>query len=106
MANRIKVWRASIITYNQSSFIANFMITDNIHIVFEIFLDMHIHPRVNRGIPLKIDMAKAFDKVEWPFLRAIKLRLGFRENWVNIVIGCIRTATFSFCYKWRTQGFS
>jgi len=40
------------------------MITDNILIAFKIFHDMNMHPRANGGMELKLDMAKAFDRVE------------------------------------------
>ena len=40
---------------------------------------------------VKLDMNKAFDKVEWSFLRHIMLALGFHSNIVDIVLRCIST---------------
>jgi len=49
------------------------MITTNTLIAFEIFHDMYMRTRPNEGISLKLDIVKAYDKVEWPFLRTIMI---------------------------------
>lgn len=33
---------------------------------------------------LKVDISKAYDRVEWVFLRAMMLKMSFTEEWVNI----------------------
>lgn len=32
---------------------------------------------------IKLDTSKAYDRVEWPFLEAMMLRLGFCDEWVR-----------------------
>ena len=43
---------------------------------------------------IKLDMHKAYDRVEWPFLKEIMLRLGFRQEWVNFIIQCVTTVEY------------
>lgn len=40
-------------------------------------------------------MAKAYDRVEWPCLQGMMLKLGFAEEFVNTVMRCVTTVLFS-----------
>lgn len=41
-------------------------------------------------------MSKAYDRVEWNFLEAIMLNLGFAETWVELILRCVRFVSYSF----------
>ena len=53
----------------------------------------------------KLDMSKAYDKVEWDYLRAILLKLGFYERWVSLVMMCISSVTYSIMVNGEQKGF-
>jgi mannosylglycoprotein endo-beta-mannosidase len=40
-------------------------------------------------------MAKAYDRVEWDFLRATLESMGFPHNITNIIMKCVSTVTFA-----------
>ena len=44
---------------------------------------------------LKLDMSKPYDVIEWPFLHAMFIRMGFPTKWIELIMGCVSTATFS-----------
>jgi len=64
ISNKLKIWLPSIISPNQSAFTAGRLIIDNILIAYEIFHAMHKDSRVGGAMALKLDMTKAYDRVE------------------------------------------
>jgi len=44
---------------------------------------------------VKLDMAKAYDRVEQPYLQGIMLHMGFSESFVATMMRCVTTVSFS-----------
>ena len=63
----------------------------------ELFHTMKKRNRSSTGIiAMKLDMSKAYDRVEWGFLRKLLLTMGFDGRWVNLIMDCVTTVSYSF----------
>lgn len=54
---------------------------------------------------VKLDISKAYDKVEWGFLKKIMLRLGLLEKWVDLAMETVCTASYSILINGEPTGF-
>jgi hypothetical protein len=53
---------------------------------------------------IKIDMEKAFDRMEWKFILAILSKLGFHSTWINWIRICITSPSFSILINGSPYG--
>lgn len=54
---------------------------------------------------LKLDMMKAYDRVEWNVLKFVLSRLGFSLAWIKWIMSCISSARFSVLVNGSPFGF-
>ena len=97
LANKLKQCLGELISINQSAFVPRRLITDNALIAFEIF---HYMKRKGDGrdgtVALKLDMTKAYDRVEWSLLEHVMVKFGFAGPWIQKIRNCIQSVSFSF----------
>ena len=53
---------------------------------------------------IKLDMSKAYDRVEWDFVEKVMRKLGFHEKWIEWVLKCITTIIYSVLINGEAQG--
>ena len=54
---------------------------------------------------LKLDMSKAYDRVEWAFVEAIMRRLGFVEDWINLIMMCLKSVSYFVLINGEQHGY-
>lgn len=105
LANRFKAILPSIISENQSAFIPDHLITDNVLVAFEF---MHyLNHKIDRNenyMSIKLDMSKAFDRVEWNFIKGVMKKLGFANLWVDLIMQCVSSMSYSMIINGEACG--
>ncbi|KAB2630222.1 hypothetical protein D8674_007741 [Pyrus ussuriensis x Pyrus communis] len=96
LANRLKPLLSEVISSTQSAFVMGRQIQDNIGIAHEMFHFLKLRKAKSKfEMGVKLDMHKAYDRVEWDFLEAVMEKLGFCPHWRNLVMGCVKTVEFA-----------
>ena len=105
LANRLKQVLPNIISPTQSAFVLGRLITDNVLVAYETIHTMHVRKKGKKGtMALKLDISKAYDQVEWPFLEKIMEKLGFPTRWIERVRSCVTTPSFTVLVNEKPYG--
>lgn len=94
LANRLKPHLPDYIHPSQQAFIAGLRISNNIIIAQEITHSFALSSWDDQAFMLKIDLAKAFDRLEWNFIVAALSRKGLHGHFINLVHACISSPIF------------
>lgn len=105
LANRLKKILPEVISESQSAFVPGRQITDNVLVAFE---TMHCIDQRRKGkkglMAIKLDMSKAYDRVEWAFLEVMMRKLGFGERWIRLMLMCVKTVSYLVLINGEPKG--
>lgn len=100
LVNRLRPLLQNIISPSQSAFIPGRLITDNALIAFECLHAINSNDDGRSEFCVyKLDLAKAYDRVDWSFLNKVLLKLGFHCDWVDQVMTCVTSVSYTICFN-------
>jgi hypothetical protein len=76
------------------------LITDNILLAYECMHKIKNKKIGKEGLcAVKLDMHKAYDRVEWSFLDRMLIRLGFDRGFVDLLMACVNSVKYRVRYN-------
>lgn len=94
LVNRLRPFLDSIISMEQSAFVPGRLITVNALIAFECIHAIQ-RPSGKNYCAYKLDLSKAYDRVDWGFLKRLLEKLGFQSQWVQWIMTCVSSVRYS-----------
>ena len=99
----IKAFLSEGITKEQFGFLENKQNNEAIGIAQD---SLHsIKTNKYEALILKLDMIKAYDRVDWSFLRLVLLQIGISLEAIDWIMGCASSANFSVLINGSPTGF-
>lgn len=105
IATRMKPFISLLISPSQCAFIPGREISENVILFKEVLHSFKQKKYKNREFCLKIDLSKAFDRMDWDFLSDILPLYGFPPLFCSWIMGCVKSAEFSLVFNGRGDEF-
>ncbi|CAN0877256.1 LINE-1 retrotransposable element ORF2 protein [Linum grandiflorum] len=91
LANRIRSHMAQLIGPNETSFVPGRQISENIIILQEVVHTLRLKKGKRGAFVIKLDLSKAFDRLEWSFVEDTLRRANLPNKFIEIAMACIST---------------
>ena len=93
----------------QTAFVPGCKGTDNVIIAQEVLHSLGKKKGKTGYMALKIDLEKAYDKLEWSFIRDMLIRVNLLMDIIDVIMSCVSTVSTSILFysmeKLLTQSF-
>jgi hypothetical protein len=103
IAARIKTSLSVGISKEQFGFLEGRQITDAIGVVQEALHNIKV--KNIKALVLKLDLIKAYDRVDWGFLRLVLLQVGLSLEATDWIMGCVTSANFAVLINGKPTNF-
>lgn len=102
---RLKPILQDIISETQSAFVPERAISDNVLITHEILHTLKTsEAEIHCSMAVKTNMSKTYDRLEWHFIETVLNRFGFAVPFVNLIMQCVRSVSYSFLVSDSVHG--
>ena len=65
---------------------------------------MQRHTGKDEYMAIRLNMSKAYDKVEWPYLEVVMRKMGFDDRWVRLIMICVTIVSYSILINGEPKG--
>ena len=89
----------NLISPCQTAFVAGRHGSDNVIIAQEIIYSLNKHKGKEGFMVVKIDLEKAYDRLEWCFIRKVLTCFGFPPNTIKLIMSCISSSSTSLLFN-------
>ncbi|XP_058099900.1 uncharacterized protein LOC131244283 [Magnolia sinica] len=104
LANRLGLLLPKMISQEQGVFIQGRSIVEHIALAHEMIRD--INRKVRGGnLILKLNLEKAYNRVNWDYLKQVLLKFSFNQRWVQLMESCWGNNWFSILINGEPAGF-
>ena len=93
MANILKPLVPTLVSVEQSGYVEGRKILNSIIQAHEVVHSLTSNMKA--GMIMQLDIAKAYDKLNWTYIRKILIAFGFDHNWVRWVMVVVTSSSFS-----------
>lgn len=105
LCNRLKRILPDIVYDTQGAFVGGRHISDNILVAHEMVHALRTKSGIaETSMAIKTNMSKAYDRVEWSFIETLLERMGFARLWVNWIMACISSVTYTVLMNGEQHG--
>ncbi|CAH9114746.1 unnamed protein product, partial [Cuscuta epithymum] len=104
LATRLTFILPKLISPEQAGFMKGRDISDHVLVAQEMINSIDRKVR-GTNVIVKLDMAKAFDRLSWVFLEAVLLKFGFSKGFVNLVMKHLQATHFSVLINGCPKGY-
>ncbi|XP_062093379.1 uncharacterized protein LOC133799371 [Humulus lupulus] len=103
LCSRLASVLPSLVHQNQGAFVQGRSIAHNVMILQDI-LKNYQRKNTSPRCTIKIDISKAYDTVDWNFIEDLLNALNFPSRFVQLVMICIKSTSYSLLMNGRIQG--
>eukprot|EP00253_Pinus_taeda_P011499 PITA_11499 len=111
IANRLKTLLPTLVSEEQTGYVKGRQILNNIIQAHEVLHSLKNNKQA--GMTIQLDLAKAYDKLSWSYIREVPKAYGFDHNWIRWVMALLTYAIFSILLNgspsrsfWPSREFS
>ena len=99
MVSRLRPHLTDLVSPTQSSFIPGRGCHDNIIVVQEAIHSFKKIKSKSGFFMMKVDLEKAYDRLNWDFLRWVLMDIGLPTNWISLIMFSVTNSDFSLLWN-------
>lgn len=103
IAQKLSKVVGEVVSHNQSGFIRGRNIKDNIMVAQDIVRG-YDRSRISPRYTIKVDIHKAYDSVRWDFIHQVLRVMEFPQQFINWIMECITSPTYSININGSLEG--